>query len=468
MPPYQGERYEVMVPYTLDIQKRATLAINGLTGPLDPEKDYMLYSGTNFQTNPPIMFHRAADVCVTKFEEALPLLRLVSGSSLNDHVDPAWMANALRMIGPDDGLVYWHLPPWVGTPPWGVPHETGEELPLPAEDYYSCPSFTGRRISAMTTYLLRDPSGPWDEEIRKTVDGLWAIAIDKRDYAYFPQGEFYPNRPRVRDAALPVGIWSSLVGWTIQGLAQYHRVSGYEPAVDLADKLARYVIYHGLSYGPNGEFLPNYAGEDGGRVPGKHGVQGFDPGPAEWKDYIHFQHHMIPLLGTLDHALAVGDRELAEFVRQAFEWARTSAISQRALIAGALGGKGRGADRGTAKFVEDAFEWGRTRGSTLVGYFPEHINRIHDLQKSEICEVAGMIGLALKLSAAGLGDYWDDADRWIRNQFAEGQLLRADWAYRAGAEGPTMPDVAFDPVVSSCDRVPERNIGAFAGWPTGG
>jgi len=277
----------------------------------------------------------------------------------------------------------------------------------------------------MTTYYLRDPSGPWNEEIRKIVNGLWSIVINKGDYAYFPQGEFYPNRPRVRDAAMPVGIWSSLVGWTIQGLAQYHRVSGYEPAIDLAGKLARYLVHHGRYYGKNGEFLPNYAGEDGGRVDEKDGIQGFEPGPVEWKKYIHFQHHMVPLLGTLDHALAVGDQELAEFVRKAFEWAKT-------------------------------------KGNIIVGYFPENID--HDKpQMSELCEVGGMIGLALKFSVGGLGDYWDDADRWIRNQFAEGQLLQADWVYRAVAGEP---ETTLDAVVQTGDRVPERNIGAFAGWPS--
>lgn len=427
VPTYAGERYEAMVPDTLDIQERAALAVNGLTGPLDPEKDFMLYFNASFRTNPPTMWHRGSDICVTKFEEALPLMRLVSGSSLNDHVDTVWMANALRQIGPD-GLVYWPFFPWVKAPDWGVHYVSGKEPPPPPASHYTLPLFCGRRIGAMTAYLLRDPEGPWDEAIQRIVQGLWSIAIDKGDYAYFPQGEFYPGQPRVREAAMPVGIWSSLVGWTIQGLAQYHRISGYEPAVNLAGKLARYLSYHGRYYGPKGEFLPNYAGEDGGRLPEKDGVPGFDPGPAEWKGYIHFQHHMVPLLGTLDHALAVGDRELAEFVRQ-------------------------------------AFEWGRTKGNTLVGYFPENIDRIHDLQTSELCEVAGMIGLALKLSAAGLGDYWDDADRWIRNQFAEGQLLRCDWAYRAGANGPIMPDATFDPVVQCCDRVPERNVGAFAGWP---
>ena len=426
VPPYSGERYEARIPDTLDIQERAALAVNGLTGPTDPDKDHLLYFNASFRTDPPVMWHRNSDICQTKFEESLPLMRLVSGSPLHDHVDPVWMGNALRQIGPD-GLFYWPLYRWVKNVDWGRGYPDGEP-PAERGEHYAVPAFCGRRIGAMTTYRQRDPDGPWDAEIRRIVDGLCTVAIDRGDFAYFPQGEFYPGEPRVRDAAMPVGIWSSLVGWTIQGLAQYHRASGYEPAVALATKLARYLVHHGRYYGANGEFLPNYAGDDGGRVPDADGLQGFDPGPENWKRYIHFQHHMVPLLGLADHALAVGDRELAEFVGAAYEWARG-------------------------------------KGETLVGYFPENIDHAEP-QGSELCEVAGMTGLALKLSTAGVGDYWDDADRWLRNMFAEGQLRETAWAYRFGEEGDKMPDADFDPEVRCCDRVPERNLGAFAGWPT--
>ncbi len=426
IPPYSGERYECRAPDTLDIQERAGLAVNGLTGPTDPDKDHLLYFNASFRTNPPVMWHRGSDICQTKFEEALPLMRLASGSDLNAHIDPVWMANALRQIGPD-GLFYWPRCRWVKAVDWGRGYPDGEPTPERGE-HYAVPLFCGRRIGAMTVYRQRDPDGPWDGEIRRIVDGLWSVAIDRGDYAYFPQGEFYPGQPRVKDAAMPVGIWSSLVGWTIQGLAQYHRVSGYEPAVELAAKLSRYLVRHGRYYGPNGEFLPNYAADDGGAVPDREGFQGFEPGPVDWRRHIHFQHHMVPLLGLADHALATGDGNLAEFVRSAFEWA--------------LG-----------------------KGNELVGYFPENIDD-EDPQGSELCAVAGMTGLALKLSAAGLGDYWDHADRWIRNQFVEGQLRDTEWTYRLGAQSEKMPDADFDPEVHCIDRVPERNLGAFAGWPT--
>ncbi len=446
VPSYGGRSYEVMAPDTLDIQQRIALAVNGLTGPTDPDKDYLLYFRVNFRSNPPSMSHGPSDICQIKFMESLPLMRLASGAALNDRVDPVWMKTALGMIGPD-GLVYWPTFPWSRYPDWCEPCPKGAK-------HYSVAMFCGRMIGAMTIYMLRDSSGPWEKEIQKVVHGLRSIAIQKDDYAFFPQGGFSPGTRRVREASLPLGVWASLVGWTIHGLAQYHRVSGFEPAVDLASRLTRYLVHHGRYYGPDGEFLPNYGGQGEMDEGWARDSQGFNPGPPPVNNLIHFQHHMVPLLGTLDHALAVGDANLADFVRHSFEWART-------------------------------------KGNALLGYFPENIDNYAELETSELCEVAGMIGLALKLSAAGLGDYWDDADRWIRNMFAEGQLLRPEWVYHSAEGGMVTSKTRIPPsamgegisdidtsredpkapapmsiLSDTCDRVPERNVGAFAGWPT--
>ena len=420
---YNGEQYEVLVPDTLDIQERAELAVNGLTGPTDTEKDYMLYFRVHFNANPPMMSHSGSDICQVKFMEALPLMRIIGGSDKNKQVDRVWMSSALRMIGPD-GLVYWPSFPWAKkVDSWTEPCPEGE--------HYTLPLFCGRTIGAMTVYMLRDPQGPWRKEIEKVVQALDKLAIHKKDYAYFPQGGFLPDGFRPREAEIPTGIWSGLVGWTIQGLAQFYRASGYGPAKDLAAKLSRYLRYHGKYYGHNGEFLPNYAPLEPKQSTSDKNIYPFIPSSDD--PYTHFQHHTVPLLGMLDHALSTGDKDLAQFVRSSFDWAKK-------------------------------------KGNITVGYFPENIDS-NLYECSEICEVAGMIGLALKLSQAGLGDYWDDADRWIRNQFAEGQLRRSDWMYRmhwAGLIFPRMwiPESKIDPLFQTIDHVPERNIGAFAGWPS--
>jgi len=43
LPAYPGERYGALVPETLDLQERATLAVNVLTRATDPEADHEIY-----------------------------------------------------------------------------------------------------------------------------------------------------------------------------------------------------------------------------------------------------------------------------------------------------------------------------------------------------------------------------------------------------------------------------------------
>jgi hypothetical protein len=151
----------------------------------------------------------------------------------------------------------------------------------------------------------------------------------------------------------------------------------------------------------------------------------------------------------LDYALTTGDQELMEFVVRSFEYAKRLGANLR---------------------TRNYYELTLTPGASVIGYFPEHVNS-PEWEGSEICEVADMIAVALKLSEFGTGDYWDDADRWIRNMFAEGQLLSTDWVYSVPEIGLTNPEgwevipMPEDPTFYTTERVPERNLGAFAGWP---
>jgi hypothetical protein len=75
-------------------------------------------------------------------------------------------------------------------------------------------------------------------------------------------------------------------------------------------------------------------------------------------------------------------------------------------------------------------------------------------------------------SELGLGDYWDDADRWTRNMFAEGQLQTTDWIDRiTEADAYNPPPAELLPTESivgpwcTAESVPARSRGAFAGYP---
>jgi len=74
-----------------------------------------------------------------------------------------------------------------------------------------------------------------------------------------------------------------------------------------------------------------------------------------------------------------------------------------------------------------------------------------------------MIAIAVKLSAAGIRDCWNDADLWLRNLGVEGQLTPEKVAF-FNTYVEYKPGYNPDPEQFSYDRPLERNIGAYAGW----
>ena len=419
LPNYEGERYEAMVPDTLDLQERARLAIHAMTEPTDPLADYEAYFLAYFRSYPPMMPHDSAAPSIqVKFQEAVPLMRVISGSDQNSHVERKWMEVALRELGPD-GLLYI---PVLGRP-WFeriAPCDVH-----PQDNQLVSPFVCGRMLSAMSILARRDGGSLWRDAARRLVDGLINLAVEAGDLAYFWPSAFYVTGERPATPDPPTEAVNGESSRVPHGLVHAYHLVGYEPALALAGKIINYMRRY--FYGADGSFL---------RTP--------DDSMG-----AHFHAHSHGLLAMQEYAQAVDDQELMEFVVRSFEYA-----------------KSLGANLGR----HQAYEWQRTPGAALVGYFPEHTNS-PEWEGSELCEVADMIALALNLSDSGIEDCWDDADRWIRNMFAEGQLLSTDWIYRLQEAGLTNPDdFSARPTVqdeySTVERVPERILGAFAGWPS--
>lgn len=424
VPVARGERYEDSVPDTLDIAERAKLCIHVLTSITDARADYEVFWLATFLRNPPVMVHNFAD-WVQNCEglmEALPLLRVATGSSENGHVDPVWMQVMLKKIGPD-GLVYvplqgrpWsrlHLSTTYMQPVWTA---NGNKIGLhaPGIDQLASPVTCERAISTLAVYYERDRNPIWKEAIERMIRRLNALAVDRGSYAYLPIGSLLPNGRFGPSAPMPVGFMAEETsGRLIQGLAQYYRISGFEPARQLAGKLANYLRLQSEYYDPRGPWRMSQVERNW-----------WKNWPIKNLEYGGHGHaHTIGLLSALEYATAAGDQETLEFVRAAYEWAKTQA-------------------------------------SPSVGFFPEAF--VPHYTRCESGTIADMIAMALKLSAAGAGDYWDDADRWTRNHFAASQLTSADWIYQLAESSPRKPVAWFE----TADHVPERSIGAFAGWST--
>ena len=156
IPPYKGKHYQARIPDTLELQDRAALCINCLTEVTDPNYDYEVYWFVFFKYRPAFMRHEYSDYNTqSKFLEALLLLRMVSGSRQNPHVERRWLEVLLHQLGPD-GLAY---TPQVGRP-WYRDNLIGGILFPEEVEQALNPFCTGRILSVLTLYARRDPDGP--------------------------------------------------------------------------------------------------------------------------------------------------------------------------------------------------------------------------------------------------------------------------------------------------------------------
>lgn len=425
IPPYRGEWYEDTIPDTLDLTERLHLAAHCSTSIADPRADGEVFWLVNFLRNPPTMMHDFNDwvLPVEGLLEGVPLARMASGSAENEEIDRMWMAGpVLRGIGPD-GLFYVAM----GGRPWG---RVGFEMPGqlafrangssvrvddPSVDQIGSAYTCQRVIPAMTLYYLRDHNPMWKATLEGMVHRLTEVAITRDDFAYYPDGMLEPYATYGSYTAMPTGIRSIEWGGNgrcIQALSQFYSSTGYELALLLAGKLTKYLSRHAQYYSEDGTWL--ISDLEKGWLSKSFDLNGLRVGG-------HGHAHAIGLLSVLEFGLAANDREAIEFAR---------------------GG----------------FDWGRANGDSLIGFFPEfYVPGYHTCETDTISD---MLGLATKLSASGVADYWDDIDRWIRNQFTEQQLTSVNAAYRCAARS-AFKTVAFN---ETGTQVPERNLGAFAGW----
>ena len=414
IPAYRGESYEDTVPDTLDLTERLRLTVHATTSITDPLADREVYWLVDFHRNPPTMIHDFND-WVLQLEgmlEGLPLARTACGSTENEDVDHTWMANwVLKSIGPD-GLIYIPL----DGRSWGrtnifMPHQKaflpdGSSVPLedPSVSQIASAYTCQRVLSAMTIYYLRDRNPMWKAAIEKMIQRLSKLAVQRDDYAYYPDGMLQPNGIYGSYKEMPTGVKSIEWGGNgrlIQGLAQYYRATGYEPAITLAKKLTKYLALHSEFYTPDGAWLIS-------DMEKSWLEKNFDL--TRLKQGGHST-HAIGAYAIIEYGLAVNDREAIDFSRGVFDWAIANGVPS-------------------------------------TGFFAEFL--VPGYHTCETCMVADMLTLGVKLSAGGTGDYWDGVDRWVRNQFVEQQLTSTDWVYEMAERQPRKPVAANETARPKC------------------
>lgn len=420
LPEYSGERYEALVPATLDLAERAKIALNALTEMVNENCDYEIFFQVVLMAQPPTMLHIPSDLAGHgKFMAVMPMMRVMSGSRQNLDMERGVVNVQLKMQGPD-GLMY---TPTTGGRDWVLPSTFDPASGLPGinDGYDQVCLFgygTARSLGALNIYAQLDPDGPWAEAARRLVEGYKANIVEDGKYAHIFSTWTTPGR-RVVKKENPFGEHIYLAGsqaWIALALAQHDRAQGDDRALELAEKMMNY-NYLRVEYNePDGRFKFGGPKVGAGKLLGK---------------CAHFHTHAMNILAALYVAQRTGNRVLFE----------------RAL---------------------KAYNYGVSQGETLVGFFPmvtydEYVGA----QTSETCEVADMVMCGIFLSKMGV-DKWDDVDRWTRNQLAENQLTQVNWVTDGHLDysRSKMPENFFQPDRCTTDRVAERSRGSFAGWPS--
>ena len=378
----RSERYTATVPDTLDLGEHARLAINALTGHLDPERHYAVYQSFTFDKNPQLgglTWNLPA-----KDARVLPMLRAMTGSAQGLDRENGLMAALLAQIG-KDGLAYSPLSNE------GAPQGTAYPYP------------NGLLALAMLNWHERDGDPAWIERFRRLTTALAKIAIRVEDRAYWPPESSYR----------PDGSWA----WTTRGAAKIpyqppeepyleqqgtegcvkyeqaaplrslvarYQLDGDDEALDVARRVVRFMLKPGMWEDTGVE---GYAGNEHGIFAG------------------HFHGNVTALHALLEMAVATDDAWLKQFVREGYEHGRRTGIARMGWFPGWL--------RPTAHHRE-------------AGLF----------LASETCGVADMLVLAVKLTDAGLGDYWDDVDAIVRNHLVAQQITDLDQMRALGGGTP--------------------------------
>jgi hypothetical protein len=242
-------------------------------------------------------------------------------------------------------------------------HEAEPWRPVGRAD--TCAFGDGRMMLAMIAWYERSKDPIWLERIRKMGQGLSKTAVHKDGYAFFPC--MGGSGSMAEENILKSYDGPVCQGQPIRALARYYEISGDQEALAFARELVNFSIKSQL-WSPRDQKEFKW---------------------VESSEHGHFQgqphSYTLGLRAILEYAHAANDATLKEFAKDGYEWQRDWGIAQ-------------------------------------IGNFGDHVWG----PDTEPCLIADMVALAIRLSDYGVGDYWDDADQYVRNHLVEAQLLRAD------------------------------------------
>lgn len=365
-PTLRGERYELIVPDTLDLSERLRLSLNAITRCINygthcdfPKSDsrsehFIVLSDKKPETVRSIRLFGKSML-------GARMARLVTGEESRREVDSDWRSGFIDylkidpvMHGPNGGR-------WLEWIAFNARLENGAD-----RDAWN-------QIASNAIQQLRTNS-------RDEGDASWVVWGDS------PPDEGCTTMERAKvsqikhtnspsELAPPHGWDATFLAWTVQGLTALYRETGNSEALELAGRYARYLKDYGGVIAPNGKPLAGH--------------------PHELEN-IHWHHSFLTGVACAEYGAAAHDKEFLDFAQCAY------------ISALALG----------SREVGFAPEY-------CFGKYP----RQQSFDDSEACCTSDLVHMALFLTLSGHADYWDDLDHIVRNQLAEMQMTDTKWFY---------------------------------------
>jgi DUF1680 family protein len=414
-----GVRYQAEMPDTLDLAESARYSVNALTGAAEPDFGYETPEAAHLDQRPPYMSWRNGGSVLQRPIETLPRVRAMSGSTYNQELDMKIVGAVTRDIEAD-GLWWMKL---AGHP--------GREGIFDGDQVWPCEQ--GELMSALLTWYRYDGNSDWLKLVERMVGGLSKIALRNEDRAWYyttytrqgwheQSGAFNQARIIKNPLEEPTTRYGFDIGRPLQAFSRWYAVSGDKQALDLARRLANFYLKpsmwgRGYMKTPDGPTMAVAAER------------------AFWVGQFH--EHTMGIIGLMDYALATNDNSLKEFVANFYTNSKNFGIARIGFFPNMRGS------------LEDMRTWAaRYTGDREAGVCDEG------------CAIADMTWLAATLSDAGVGDYWDDVDQYVRNQLIEHQVLRRDTLEEIIAASP---EHQLNPGYETDKNVLDRNIGCFLG-----
>ena len=410
-----GKRYRVSAPDTLDLAERARLSVNNLTGMIDKNNNFEPYHTADFTSDPPYMNHMTGGCCTPKVMESLLMTRLMSGSEQD--------------IAAETGMWEWVLDSIDENGLWWLKSEG-----RPWQEFYGgdcvCTCMSARMIIVFLQKYKLDKNPEWIKTVRRMINGLLGIMIEKDGGLHFQDDLYYRDGWRTSGDGWGTspfrGQQIRTYGEFTRALMLLHDITGDKSVFITAEKLMKTMI----------DLNPGFwtPANDAGMIAGTE--------RAHWEGHHHT--HFAAAWGALEYAVSANDAKIKRWCRDFYEYSRFFGIPRLGYFPAVIGDHG---NHILAVVGHSLDEFGLTENDTDT----------YTSQPSESCSTADAICFAVRLSDSGIGDYWDDADQYIRNNLAEMQLTELSQIKALASDEKH----ELDPSMITTENVAERNVGAF-------